>query len=230
MPPDPRSQKKQRILTAARDVCNEKGFESTRMDEIAHRAGVSKGTLYNFFSSKEDLFISAVLASYQRFDGLLPVVEDQSAEPAERLQALVESLAGGFGEISAQILLAHQSWSVVLRSPDARQRLFGTLRQIYAGYSAGLEDILSAGIASGSFRPDLDVELVTASWIAIFDGLLYRAGFEDPEAIQPCTADGVRACLGWMMDRITNVSETPGPDPYPATSPPRDAPTEGRAP
>ncbi|MBW2230008.1 MAG: TetR/AcrR family transcriptional regulator [Deltaproteobacteria bacterium] len=224
--PTTRIQKRRRILAAAREVCSEKGFEATRMDEIASRAGVSKGTLYNFFPSKEDLFVDTVLSSYQDFDGLLPAVEDASAEPVRRIEALAESLAGGFDQISQQIQLAHQAWSVVLRSPGARDRLFGTLREIYAGYTEGLADILRAGIASGDFRTDLDVEVVTATWIATFDGLLYRAGFDDPAKIQLCSADGVRTCLGWILEGITAVSEATPTDTHAVTPPPLSVPLE----
>lgn len=207
-PSPARSEKHRRILTAAREICSEKGFEATRMEEIAGRAGVSKGTLYNFFPSKEDLFVDTVLFAYQNFDGLLPAVDDPNVDPTIRLQALVDSLAGGFEEISQQILLAHQAWSVVLRAPSARDRLFGTLRGIYAGFTDDLSSILRAGIELGRFRADLDVDVVTATWIATFDGLLYRAGFEDSVSAECCSSEGVRACLGWLMDGVLARSDT----------------------
>jgi AcrR family transcriptional regulator len=220
------SEKQRRILTAARELCSERGFEATRMEEIASRAGVSKGTLYNFFASKEDLFVDAVLASYQDFDGLLPAVEDESLDPVKRLEALAESLAGGFQVISQQILLAHQAWSVVLRSPAARERLFGTLREIYAGFTRDLTGILSAGIESGGFRADLDVDVVAATWIATFDGLLYRAGFDDPGRVGFCSAGGVRACLDWLTARVLAVSEDRQVDTHDTANPDLPAPAE----
>ena len=48
------------ICTAALDVFAEKGFAAARLDEIARRAGVSKGTLYLYFKDKEDLFRAVV--------------------------------------------------------------------------------------------------------------------------------------------------------------------------
>ena len=48
------------ILEAALAVFAERGFASTRMDEIAQRAGVTKGTIYVYFENKEHLFISMV--------------------------------------------------------------------------------------------------------------------------------------------------------------------------
>ena len=48
------------ICGAALDVFSEKGFAAAKLDEIARRAGVSKGTLYLYFKDKEDLFRAVV--------------------------------------------------------------------------------------------------------------------------------------------------------------------------
>jgi TetR/AcrR family transcriptional regulator len=50
----------QELLTAALELFVEKGFSATRSDEVAARAGVSKGTLYLYFPSKEELFKAVV--------------------------------------------------------------------------------------------------------------------------------------------------------------------------
>jgi AcrR family transcriptional regulator len=70
----------QELLDAALELFVEKGFSATRSEEVAQRAGVSKGTLYLYFPSKEELFkavvrnnISALIAEGQQiadhFDG-----------------------------------------------------------------------------------------------------------------------------------------------------------------
>ena len=50
------------LLAAALDLFVEKGFAATRAEEVAKRAGVSKGTLFLYFSSKEELFKAVVLS------------------------------------------------------------------------------------------------------------------------------------------------------------------------
>jgi len=68
------------ILDAAVAVFAEKGFAAARMEDIAHRAGVTKGTIYLYFQGKEDVFktlvresigqtIAANTASAQQFEG-----------------------------------------------------------------------------------------------------------------------------------------------------------------
>jgi TetR/AcrR family transcriptional regulator len=67
LPPHKRERRKQdrpgELLEAALDLFVEKGFAATRVEEVAARAGVSKGTLFLYFPSKEDLFKAVVRAS-----------------------------------------------------------------------------------------------------------------------------------------------------------------------
>jgi AcrR family transcriptional regulator len=55
-----RDAKRQAILEIARDIFMKEGFAAASMSAIAARVGGSKGTLYNYFPSKEDLFIAVV--------------------------------------------------------------------------------------------------------------------------------------------------------------------------
>jgi AcrR family transcriptional regulator len=57
------------LLAAALELFVERGFAATKLEDIAARAGVSKGTLYLYFSSKEELFKAVIQ------EGILPVVE-----------------------------------------------------------------------------------------------------------------------------------------------------------
>lgn len=58
------------IMDAALDLFLEKGFAATRLEDVAKKAGVSKGTLYLYFSDKEDLFRQVVV------NGILPQVKN----------------------------------------------------------------------------------------------------------------------------------------------------------
>jgi len=57
------------LLAAALDLFVERGYAGTRLDDVASRAGVSKGTLYLYYSSKEELFKAVIR------EGLVPVYE-----------------------------------------------------------------------------------------------------------------------------------------------------------
>ena len=64
-----KQERPQEILAAALGVFAEKGFAGARMDDIAQRAGVTKGTIYLYFESKDalfDAFVHEYCANYIR--------------------------------------------------------------------------------------------------------------------------------------------------------------------
>ncbi len=78
------------ILDAALDLFVEKGFSATRIEEIAKRAGVTKGTPYLYFSSKEDLFKAMVREFLvSNLGAMQHVVEQHSGSASALLHELV---------------------------------------------------------------------------------------------------------------------------------------------
>jgi AcrR family transcriptional regulator len=78
------------ICAAALEVFAEKGFAAARVDEIARRAGVSKGTLYLYFKDKEDIFRA--------------VVRDTVAPNIETVRAMVEGVDLPFSDVIRMFL------------------------------------------------------------------------------------------------------------------------------
>jgi len=67
----------QELLAAAIELFVERGFAATRLEDVARRAGVSKGTLYLYYANKEDLFKAVVRQT------ILPMIGDAEASVAE---------------------------------------------------------------------------------------------------------------------------------------------------
>jgi AcrR family transcriptional regulator len=74
----------QELLAAALDLFVERGYAATRLDDVAARAGVSKGTLYLYFANKEELFKAVVrenvLPILGEAEGIIDAYEGPSAE------------------------------------------------------------------------------------------------------------------------------------------------------
>lgn len=82
----------QELTAAALALFVEKGYAATRLDEVAARAGVSKGTLYLYFDSKEALFQAVIR------EGVVPAIEagealfaEQGSDPRTLLRAFLEA-------------------------------------------------------------------------------------------------------------------------------------------
>ncbi len=91
------------LTAAALELFVERGYSATRLDDVAARAGVSKGTLYLYFSSKEELFKAVVR------EGLLPVIE--------RGERLSEEHTGSAGDLIRRLI--RNWWESVGRTPLA---------------------------------------------------------------------------------------------------------------
>ena len=170
----------QEILDAAMAVFAEKGFAAARMDDIAGRAGVTKGTLYLYFPSKEELFKSLVRAA---IGGTL-----------EQVTAFAAAYDGSARELLISVL---RTIGTVLRTSDrivlpkivlAEAGNFPELVRFYRFeiIEKGMElfrGIVARGIARGEFR-DVPPEHVARLCVApLLLGALWRATFApfDPE-------------------------------------------------
>lgn len=109
------------LLAAALELFVEKGYAATRAEEVAHRAGVSKGTLFLYFNSKEELFKAVVRenlagrfpqwqAEFEAFEGSTPDLlrhamqlwwQRVGATPASGITKLIISEASNFPELAA---------------------------------------------------------------------------------------------------------------------------------
>ncbi len=83
--------RREQILNAARKVFSERGFEKATLDEIAEVAEYGKGTIYNYFKNKEELFsciIKGGISSFQRF------VEEairNKTTPREKIETYIDA-------------------------------------------------------------------------------------------------------------------------------------------
>jgi len=182
--------KRRRILNAAQEVFAERGFEATRMEEVARRARVGKGTLYNYFDSKEDLLIQAVIASMEEVQERITTGVDPSPDqPIRSLEDVLRILVVEALPALTQRFhsLYNQASGLIARDSEARRRLFAANQAFYRDRQRDLEELIEAGARAGQFRSDVDPAEVSLLLQAVFDGLLRRATF-DPERVEPTRA------------------------------------------
>lgn len=156
------------LTSAALDLFVEKGFAATRLDDVAAQAGVSKGTLYLYFDSKEALF-KAVIE-----DAIVPVLaaaEQQIAAYEGSSVDLLHKLLFGWWQQIGATRLAGVSKLII-----SEARNFPELAQYYHDNvldrgRALLRGVLQRGVDQGEFRV-LDVE---TSVSVIFAPLLMLA-------------------------------------------------------
>ena len=139
----------QEITEAAFEVFAEKGYSGARVEEVAKRAGVSKGLLYLYFRTKEELFKAVVKSVVvRRVDALLEAVEttDLSSEAFIRgpLLEFMKKVPGSPIAIVIKLLIAEGQ-----RHPDLVDYYF---ENVVAKGLAAISGFIERGVKRGEFR------------------------------------------------------------------------------
>ncbi len=174
------------ILQAAEDVFAEHGPDGAHVNEIAQRAGVSVGTLYNYFKDRENL-LAALLGSRRdellaRLDGVLV---EQAAQPFRAqlgafLTALLEHFETHRRFLSILLLSRHEGHETIAKSGGP----FATMTEIYAR----MEDLMRRGLDQAALRAE-DAPLYPALLMGMVRGVFMRLAFNGLEVNPTATAD-----------------------------------------
>lgn len=176
--PDP--EKKNRIIAAAITTFAQKGYAGTRIVEVAQAAGIGKGTIYEYFRSKEELF-------FETLEFLLAEAGEQTSALAEtlegpmanRLTILAEHVILDWLEKLDLYGLVLEFWSATAALPG-RRRFREAFKKGYEGFRQQLATLINAGMASGEFKADVNTERIASALIGSWDALLFQAWL-DPE-------------------------------------------------
>ncbi len=152
-----------RILTEARRLFVEFGFNGISMREIAAATGISKPGLYYHFKDKEDLLLAILTDSLEQIAGVVGSCCDPSQTARQRLSQVLRDIFAWPPEQRAMIRLASQEMAHL--SPKARQDFSVLYEQKFIG---ALAEILQAGMRSGELRP---VNPHLATWVLL--GMMY---------------------------------------------------------
>jgi AcrR family transcriptional regulator len=195
--------KRARILEAALEVCERRGVAAARMEEVAGLAQVSKGTLYRFFESKEDLFLATLIASYEQ--GLRSIELDSGEDPRAQLRALIDGLCKVLASVAPRARVLYQAWGVVAGTPEFETRLHDFLRRFHRERQEAHREIILAGQRAGVFRSDVDADVVAQGLGALLSGFIYRGAF-DPAAT---SREALRACFDTLILEPLEVQASP---------------------
>ena len=186
------------IIDAAARVFAEKGFHRATTREIASAAGVSEGTIYNYFDSKADLLIGimARLAELEQLD-----VELTQALQGDVKDFMIAISRHRLARVQRGQELLQAVLPEVLVDPELRQRFY---RQYVLRIATLMEQYVQARIELGHVRP-VDVPLTVRVVQGAFIGLLIlrilgdeplQSGWDDvPEVLGTLVFDGLGVAM-----------------------------------
>ena len=180
-----RGDKRLRLVTAATAVFAEKGYASTRVADIAERAGVGKGTVYEYFSSKEELLF-AVFESINA--DISSRMNDALAAGGSSEEQLHNLLRLGAEVISEQVDLQPvilDFWAAS-RGKDFEETYRRAVVASYSLFRNLVSDFIREEQNRGEFKTSVDAEALAAVVVATVDGLGIQLSFDrsiDPHRI-----------------------------------------------
>jgi AcrR family transcriptional regulator len=148
-------EKRKRILEASIVEFSEKGYEGASMNKVVESAGISKGSLFNYFQTKSSLFLYVYDLALKQVKSYLRSVRDQTSQDPF-FQRLEKIMYAGVEFINDHPRLAQIYFHLLYTSDAPRSReILNRIRQLSADY---LSEIIQEGIERGEVNPDLKLE------------------------------------------------------------------------
>ncbi len=146
-----------RLLRAAADVFDRKGYAAASVREIVERAGATKPVLYYHFGSKEGLLVAILEEGARQFQAALDRAVERSGSARERLAAVCEEVYGLFRDNIPAVRIAH----AVYFGPRDLVPPFD-LEQFGRMLDGALSRVIEEGMAKGEIRRGPVGDVVTA--------------------------------------------------------------------
>jgi AcrR family transcriptional regulator len=131
---DKRARTRAALIRAAAELVGERGFERTSLEDVAAKAGMTRGAIYGNFRNKEDLFLAVVAA---RWEPILPPFKPGGSF-AEQMHVLADAVVAALPARRAAAVGAASFQLYALTHADMRARIAATNAEIYRNAAAGL--------------------------------------------------------------------------------------------
>lgn len=166
------------ILSAAAQIFAEQGYQAATVGSIAERAGIGKGTVYEYFRNKQELFFGV-------FDDYIASMERQARQSLElpadtasaHIQQAIHTVLAMSAEARDLFPLVFEFWSASA-SPDRQKPIATMFRGAYAQFRLLIADQIRKGQNAGEFDRATDANRIAAVLVGALDGLFLQAWFD----------------------------------------------------
>lgn len=177
---DVSEERQSQILDAAEEVFAEKGLDGARMDDIVEKTGLSKGALYWYFKSKDDIVIAIMERIFQFEFKQFEDLEDLEGTALMKLTTFMEVTIKDIVGMMNLMPIAYEFLSRAFRNKVVQT----VIRNYFNRYIQILEPIIRQGIDSGEFG-SWNAKEVALAISAVFEGTLllwvYDSEMVDPQ-------------------------------------------------
>lgn len=188
------AERRAQILQAARAVFIEKGFLSARVQDVAKRAGLSKGAVYFYFPSKRELFLALVNVENESTYSFLDEAERDPRPVALKLIDLSRRYLDYFA------VREHPPRFFLMMSEQAirDEEIQEEVHAVHHSFVDAAARLVAQGIAEGTFR-ELDPIAVAELLKALVDGLAGEAAVGVRPDHDRLARDGIQVLLRGLL-------------------------------
>ena len=159
-------ERKSQILRSARAVFIEKGFLAARVEDVAARAGLSKGAVYFYFTSKRDLFMALVQEEHESTYGFLEQAEGDQRPAVVKLLDLGLKYLDHFAGLKSPPRFFLMMCEQGIRDDEIREEV----QAVHQRFVDSCTRILAQGMSEGAFR-EADPQAIAMMLKAMIDGM-----------------------------------------------------------
>jgi TetR/AcrR family fatty acid metabolism transcriptional regulator len=210
LPSDAREARSAQILRAAAAVFAARGYEATRVHDIAAEAGVAYGLVYHYFGSKDRLLQTVFTRAWGAFADDLDGIARSGRAPPDQVRAVVDYLFGALDTFPDVVRVVVLEYGRAARAGGA-----GVAHPDVARALGSLAAIFRAGAEAGVLRPGLSPEALPVLVLGMLDAA-FSVALSDPPAPGP-SLDVSRSTLRALVR--DGLFSTPHPAPHPAHPP-----------
>ncbi len=192
--PDVSEERRNQILEAAALVFARSGFSKARMDDIAAECGLSKGTLYWYFNSKDEIILAILDRLFERELADLHTLQESGRTATECLLEYTEIAILDMTHLLQLMPIAYEYLALAFRNEAVLQ----ALKRYSRSYFELIIPIIQQGIDNGEFR-QVDPQDVAIAVGAIFEGTALLWVY-DSETIQ--IEKHIRSSINLLLDGL----------------------------
>ncbi|HOX37360.1 MAG TPA: TetR/AcrR family transcriptional regulator [Candidatus Brocadiia bacterium] len=170
-------EKKRQILLAAARVFASSGFQASTVAAVARKAGVSKGSIYDYFKSKREMFVMLVQEMLRQDAEEISKIATGAGSAREKIESVFESWVAKAREWQELSGLMLEFWAEASQG-ERSGSLSRFFNKSYKDYHRMLKGLLDEGISNGEFRADTDCDQTAAMVIACLDGVLLQSALD----------------------------------------------------
>lgn len=182
------------LARSAFELFGQRGIDQVTLDEVAAKAGVTKGSLYWHYQSKKELILAAAALYYRQWQQQAHEAISTAADPVEQIRRVWEMSVNMCLFDRGKRRFSTEIFALGLEDPEIRAswaQFYDTVRELYAG-------LIRAACNAGQLKAR-DPHWLADWLLSLFEGIKHRASFEP----QICTPHERDRLIDGLMEMLS---------------------------